>query len=115
VNFIRLSLFSTIFATSSKPTKFHISTIDTDILTGERVPKGNYKGRRKEGPTHEGKKGRGEERAYLEGRREHEKGGNGICVWVYVCTYIHCVSKKQDTKLLPITFPNVNRFSKFFH
>ena len=23
--------------------------------------------------------------------------------------------KKQDTKLLPITFPNVNRFSKFFH
>ena len=25
--------------------------------------------------------------------------------------YIHCVSKKQDTKLLPITFPNVNRFS----
>ena len=29
--------------------------------------------------------------------------------------YIHCVSKKQDTKLLPITSPNVNRFSKFFH
>jgi len=28
---------------------------------------------------------------------------------------IHCVSKKQDTKLLPITSPNVNRFSKFFH
>ena len=29
---------------------------------------------------------------------------------------VHCVSKKkQDTKLLPITFPNVNRFSKFFH
>ena len=24
---------------------------------------------------------------------------------------IHCVSKKQDTKLLPITSPNVNRFS----
>jgi len=23
--------------------------------------------------------------------------------------------KKQDTKLLPITSPNVNRFSKFFH
>jgi len=23
--------------------------------------------------------------------------------------------KKQDTKHLPITFPNVNRFSKFFH
>ena len=30
-------------------------------------------------------------------------------------TNIHCVSKKQDTKLLPITSPNVNRFSKFFH
>jgi len=29
--------------------------------------------------------------------------------------YVHCVSKKQDTKLLPITSPNVNRFSKFFH
>jgi len=28
---------------------------------------------------------------------------------------IHCVSKKQDTKLLPITSLNVNRFSKFFH
>ena len=27
---------------------------------------------------------------------------------------LHCVSKKQDTKLLPITSPNVNRFSKFF-
>ena len=31
-------------------------------------------------------------------------------------TYIYTVSqKKQDTKLLPITSPNVNRFSKFFH
>jgi len=30
-------------------------------------------------------------------------------------TVILCVSKKQDTKLLPISFPNVNRFSKFFH
>jgi len=29
--------------------------------------------------------------------------------------HIHCVSKKQDTKLLPITSPDVNRFSKFFH
>ena len=28
---------------------------------------------------------------------------------------VHCVSeKKQDTKLLPITSPNINRFSKFF-
>jgi len=26
-----------------------------------------------------------------------------------------CLRKKQDTKLLPITSPNVNRFSKFFH
>jgi len=29
--------------------------------------------------------------------------------------HLHCVSKKQDTKLLPITSPNVNRFSKFYH
>ena len=29
--------------------------------------------------------------------------------------HVHCVSKKQDTKLLPITSPNGNRFSKFFH
>ena len=29
--------------------------------------------------------------------------------------HIHCVSKKQDTKLLPITSLNVYRFSKFFH
>ena len=30
--------------------------------------------------------------------------------------YVHCVSeKKQDTKLLPITSRNINRFSKFFH
>jgi len=27
---------------------------------------------------------------------------------------LHRESKKQDTKLLPITSPNVNRFSKFF-
>jgi len=30
-------------------------------------------------------------------------------------SFVHCVSKKQDTKLLPITSLNVNRFSKFFH
>ena len=30
-------------------------------------------------------------------------------------TYTLCLRKKQDTKLLPITSPNVNRFSKFFH
>jgi len=29
--------------------------------------------------------------------------------------YTLCIRKKQDTKLLPITSPNVNRFSKFFH
>jgi len=28
---------------------------------------------------------------------------------------IHRESKKQDTKLLPITLPNIGRFSKFFH
>ena len=34
--------------------------------------------------------------------------------------YLHCIrtftvsQKKQDTKLLPITFPNINWFSKFF-
>ena len=90
MNFIRLSHFSTIFATSSKPTKFHISTIDIGILTGGRVPKGSYKGRRKEGPTHEGKKGRGEEKAYLKGRREGTKReGTGfafgsMCVCIYL-------------------------------
>ena len=28
---------------------------------------------------------------------------------------IHCVPKKETTKLLAITFSNLNRFSKFFH
>jgi len=28
--------------------------------------------------------------------------------------YIHSESKKQDTKLLPITLPNINRLSIFF-
>ena len=28
---------------------------------------------------------------------------------------IHRESKKQDTQLLPITSPNIDRFSKFFH
>ena len=36
-------------------------------------------------------------------------------VQCHLATIIHCVSKKQDTELLPITSPNVNRFSKFFH
>ena len=30
------------------------------------------------------------------------------------CTHIHCESKKQETKLLPITSPNINRFLNFF-
>jgi len=29
--------------------------------------------------------------------------------------YVHRVPKKEATKLLPITFSNLNRFSKFFH
>ena len=28
--------------------------------------------------------------------------------------YTQWVNKKQDTKLLPVTSPNVNQFSKFF-
>jgi len=28
---------------------------------------------------------------------------------------VHRESKKQATKLLPITLPNIGRFSKFFH
>ena len=27
---------------------------------------------------------------------------------------LHCESKKQDTKLLPTTSPNINRFSVFW-
>ena len=45
------------------------------------------------------------------------------CIAVFLCCcrflvnkdYILRVRKKQDTKLLPVTFPNVNRFSTFFH
>ena len=37
-----------------------------------------------------------------------------VCCVVLVCMYT-VSQKKQDTKLLPITSPNVNRFSKFFH
>jgi len=29
--------------------------------------------------------------------------------------FLHCESKKQDTKLLPITSPNINRFLHFFY
>jgi len=28
---------------------------------------------------------------------------------------LYTVSQKNDTKLLPITSPNINRFSKLFH
>ena len=49
----------------------------------------------------------------------HAKTNSGFMlqahICMYICMYVHCVSKKQDTKLLPITSPNVNRFSKFFH
>ena len=33
----------------------------------------------------------------------------------HIYSDIHCESKKQDTKLLPITLPNIGRFTKFFH
>jgi len=42
---------------------------------------------------------------------------NDLGMWHYE-TFINntlCLKKKQDTKLLPITSPDVNRFSKFFH
>ena len=38
-----------------------------------------------------------------------------LIVLMYKHQYTLCLKKKQDTKLLPITSPNVNRFSKFFH
>jgi len=49
-----------------------------------------------------------------------------LCKYVDACTYawqvavvydrkIHCVPKKEATKLLVITFSNLNRFSKSFH
>ena len=34
---------------------------------------------------------------------------------LFITKYTLCLKKKQDTKLLPITSRNVNRFSKFFH
>jgi len=57
-------------------------------------------------------------------RRKECEGNPIICqalslsnrAWLTVHVYMYTVSqKKQDTKLLPITSPNVNRFSKFFH
>ena len=35
-------------------------------------------------------------------------------MYMYACSYT-VSQKKQDTKLLPITLPNIGRFSKFFH
>ena len=35
--------------------------------------------------------------------------------FVSLNSILHRESKKQDTKLLPITSPNINRFSKFYH
>ena len=41
---------------------------------------------------------------------------NCCSVWLHCTMLIHTLwAKKQDTKLLPITSPNINRFSKFFH
>jgi len=34
--------------------------------------------------------------------------------YMYISNYT-VSQKKQDTKLLPITLPNIGRFSKFFH
>ena len=40
----------------------------------------------------------------------------GVEEWlVSAVMSMYTVSQKKDTKLLPITSPNVNRFSKFFH
>jgi len=36
------------------------------------------------------------------------------CVSINGSTLWHCESKKQDTNLVPITSPNINRFSNFF-
>ena len=53
--------------------------------------------------------------------RNWRSAANPPIVWRYVfplgleCDDICPESKKQDTNLSPITFPNVNRFSKFFH
>ena len=38
-----------------------------------------------------------------------------VMLYMWTIYILHRESKKQDTKHLPITFPNVNRFSKFFH
>jgi len=55
-------------------------------------------------------------------QRVHETGNNGsisyqpLKFFLLVLSKIHTVSqKKQDTKPLPTTSPNVSRFSYFFH
>jgi len=45
----------------------------------------------------------------------HVPGISVISNGSFVRVYIYTELKKQDTKLLPITSPSVNRFSKFFH
>ena len=50
-----------------------------------------------------------------ENNNKNKRKKSTLSVQLVMHTFIHCVSKKQDTKLLPITSPNVNRFSKFFH
>ena len=47
-------------------------------------------------------------------RPSHTASSNYISWTPYAAQYT-VSQKKQDTKLLPITSPNVNRFSKFFH
>jgi len=37
------------------------------------------------------------------------------CFAAFMSMCLHRESKKQDTKLLPITSPNINQFSTFFH
>jgi len=51
------------------------------------------------------------------GRQEgHPAASEATATWRFTNFVLYTVSqKKQDTKLLPITSPNVNRFSKFFH
>jgi len=53
------------------------------------------------------------ERMQWEGFAEKKVQRCGLSLQIYI--YTLCLRKKQDTKLLPITSPNVNRFSQFFH
>jgi len=44
-----------------------------------------------------------------------QRGGGEIGVYAGRAGFVRQTPEKQDTKLMPITFPNVNRFSDFFH